>query len=136
MNRSAADAWTEELAEQIGMQTRITYRVPPTPSGVIDPVSVAREALVWLDDARAFDHHRRRAWQQLRDALELSLRELRPELQACLAPTVASIGPGLGLRQGAAAPDRLGAATEIRRILTVLDSGDALAAAWHDLIAV
>src|SRR3954451_22783396 len=80
MNRSAADAWTEELAEQIGMQTRITYRVPPTPSGVIDPVSVAREALVWLDDARAFDHHRRRAWQQLRDDLELSLRELGPEL--------------------------------------------------------
>src|SRR4051794_13820274 len=67
MNRAAADAWTEGLAAQIKMRTRITYRVPPTPSGVIAPVSVAREALVWLDDARAFDNHRRRAWQQLRD---------------------------------------------------------------------
>src|SRR4051794_6667816 len=95
MNWSASDAWTDELAAQIGMRTRITYRVPPTPSGVIDPVSVAREALVWLDDARVFDSHRGRAWQQLRDDLELSLRELGPELDAYLAPTVASMSPGL-----------------------------------------
>jgi hypothetical protein len=107
--------WVKELADQIGTRTRISYRVPAPPFGVIDPVCVVREAVTWLRDVRPFDGRRRSAWLH-RDDLELSLRELGSELRAHVDPIVASFTSALELEKYAPAMKRDRTAAELEGV--------------------
>ena len=129
------EAWVGELREQIGARTRISYRTPSPPTGVLDPVSLAREAIDWLLDARAFDARRLTAWSQLVTDLNLALAEVGPALRSQLAPTVAAIAPLLQLTRGAGDRERRLATKALEELLASLDTGGAAVAAWHDLIA-
>lgn len=129
------EGWVNELSAQIGARTRISYRTPAPPFGVIDPVSLVREGVTWLRDARAFDGRRRTAWLQLRDDLELSVRELGVELRAHLDPVVSSVMPALDLEKHAPAAKRDRAGAGLEELLSTLDSGPIVVAAWHDLVA-
>jgi hypothetical protein len=129
------ETWVDEVADNIGARTRISYRVPPPPYGVIDPVSILREAVIWLRDARAFDGLRRRAWLQLRGDVELSLGKLGPDARAVIDAAVASAVPALDLSLGAGAAERNRAIVVLEQLIATLDSGAVVVAAWHDLLA-
>lgn len=129
------ERWVEELSAQIGARTRISYLTPPPPFGVIDPVSVIGEGVTWLRDARAFDGRRRTAWLQLRDDLDLSLRELGPELRAHVASVASPIAPALDLEKYTPVTKRHRAVAGLEELLATLDTGRAVVAAWHDLVA-
>src|SRR5207248_461022 len=120
MGEGIDEGWVEELSAQIGARTRISYRTPAPPFGVIDPVSVVREGVTWLRDARAFDGRRRSAWRQLRADLELSLGELGSELRAHLDPIVSSVIPALDLEKHAPATKRARAAAALEELLAAL----------------
>lgn len=134
MGDAVDERWVEELSAQIGARTRISYRTPPPPFGVIDPVSVIREAVTWLRDARPFDGRRHTAWRQLRDDLELSLGGLGPELRAHIASVAASVASALDLEKYAPVTKRDQAAAGLEELLAALDTGPGVVAAWHDLI--
>ncbi len=129
------EAWVGELREQIGARTRISYRTPSPPTGVLDPVCLAREAIDWLLDARAFDARRLTARSQLVNDLNLALAEVGPALRSQLEPTIAAIAPLLQLNRGAGDAERRIAANAVKKLLASLDTGNAAVAAWHDLIA-
>jgi hypothetical protein len=135
MSESVSEDWINELAGQIGARTRISYRTAAPPFGVIDPVSLVHEAIDWLGDARSFNSLRRRAWRQLLDDLKLSVAELGPELRAQLEPLLSSMTPLLQLAKDAGASERTQASKAIETLLSSLDTGQAVVAAWHDLLA-
>jgi len=111
--------------------------MPESPFGVIDSVSVVREAIAWLSDRRAFDERgqRLRAWNQLLDDLTLCLGELGRELRDEIPPLVGAMAPTLELKEDAGPAERMHAAAELEKLLDELDTGQAVVAAWHDLLA-
>jgi hypothetical protein len=94
------------------------------------------EAIAWLLDARAFTRTRRRAWSQLVSDLRLSFKHLGPALHRRLDPHLRATMSSLELEEDASPRDRARASRTLTSLLAALDSGEAVVAAWHDLLTV